>query len=258
MIDSTTSGPDGAFRFTLPEDGGRPLFLAAARFEDVRYFGPALHAGMSGDGPYEVLVYDTLVLASPPADLRVGIRQIVVAPDPAGGLDVAEIVDVVGATDRTLVAADDTLALWSGSLPDGAIDPQPVEGGVAAGAIEFADDRVRLRSMIAPVGVRLSYAYRVDDDEVELTLEHPTDRLEVVVVGMEAEVSGAAHAETSTRQGRLVHRYEAAGLEPGETVSIGLVTRSGVDRWVAIWAAIGGFLLAAAAIVALRGNATAG
>lgn len=258
IVDSTTSGPDGAFRFRLPGDEGRPLFLAAARYEDVRYFGPPRHAGMDAAEPYEVLVYDTAAVGAPPEDLRAAIRQIVVAPGLEGGLDVAEIVDVVGPSDRTLVAADDSVALWSVPLPDGASAPRVVDGGVAAGSVEFTGGRAVLRSMISPVGVRMSYAYAIEGDELEITLAHPTDRLEVVVIGADAEVRGAAHAETSTRRGHLVHRYEAASLAAGETVAVALVTPGRVDRWVWIWAAIGAALLAAAALVALRGRAAAG
>lgn len=261
IVDSATAGEDGSFRFRLSDDESRPIFIVAARHQGVRYFGPALHAGLSSDGPYEVPVYDTMLVSTPPGNLRVGVRHIVVTPGPGGGLDVAEVFDIVGADDRTLVPAGDTVALWSTALPEGATEPTALEGGVPSDAVEFADGRVQLRSMIAPAGVRLSYTYGVPDDRIELPIEHPVDRVELVVASAEAEVEGATHAETTTRDGRVIHRYEGASLEPGETLGVRLVARGGAggggvsDRWVWIWAAIGGGLLAAAGALWWTGRA---
>lgn len=259
VVDSTVSGPDGSFRFRLEaDDEARPLYLAAVRYLGVRYFGSALHAGMSADEPYEVAVYDTAMVTAPPSDLRVGVRHVVVTPGLEGGLDVAEVVDVIGPEDRTIVSASDTLSLWSTALPEGARNPQVIEGGAPAEVVRFVGGRVELGSMVTPVGVRLSYTYGLDGDELELPIEHPTDRVEVVVAGAEAEVSGASHAETTTRAGRLIHRYEGTSLQPGGTISIRLVDEGrGVDRWALIWAAIGLALLGGAAALALTGRRTA-
>ncbi|MFW6089385.1 MAG: hypothetical protein ACODAB_06505, partial [Gemmatimonadota bacterium] len=249
VVDSAVTDDDGSFRFVLSDDEERPLFLVAARHQGVRYFGPALHAGIEPEEPYEVVVYDTSAVASAPAELRVAVRHVVVTRGPEGDLDVAEVIDVVGPADRTLVAASDTLALWSTALPDEASRVEELEGQMPTGAVEFIEGRARLRSMIPPAGVRLSYTYRVPGETLELSVEHPTARVELVVAGADAEVRGATHAETSTRAGRLVHRYEGASLEPGERLEVRLVAAGAGgtgDRWVWIWLAIGTGLLAAA------------
>lgn len=258
VVDSAVTGPDGSFRFSLSDDEERPLFLVAARHQGVRYFGPALHAGLDPEGPYEVVVYDTSAVASPPADLRVAVRHVVVTRGPQGGLDVAEVIDVVGPTDRTLVAASDSVALWSTALPDAATQVEELEGQMPTGAVEFLEGRARLRSMIPPAGVRLSYTYRLPGETLELPIEHPTTRIELVVAGADAEVRGATHAETSTRAGRLLHRYEGVSLESGETLEVRLVpTGDGGagDRWMWIWLAIGAGLLAAAGALWWTGRA---
>ncbi|MGD8496789.1 MAG: hypothetical protein PVF05_11405 [Gemmatimonadales bacterium] len=258
VVDSTVSGPDGAFRFRLADDEeARPLYLAAVRYEGIRYFGPALHPGMTNEGPYEIPVYDTSMVSATPSDLHVGVRHVVVTPGIDGGLDVAEVIDVSGPEDRTLVAVSDTLSLWSTALPDGAEDPQVIEGGAPADVVRFVGNRVELGSTLTPLGVRLSYTYRLDGDELELAVEHPTNRVEVVVAGAEAEVSGASHAETTTRSGRLVHRYEGTALEPGDTIGIKLLAQGGgVDRWALVWAVLGLALLAAAGALAWTGRTT--
>lgn len=254
VVDSTVTAADGAFAFRLPEGEGRPIFLAAARHDGVRYFGPALHAGVETGEAYEVMVYDTVAVSAPPEDLRVGVRHIVVSRGRTGsGLDVAEVVDIIGEDDRTIVPASDTLALWSTALPEDAREPQALEGGAPAGSVVFDDGRARFRAMIAPAGVRITYAYGLDGDELEIPIEHPTDRVDVVVAGVDAEVSGAAHAETSTRNGQLMHRYEGTNLEPGETLEVRLVTGGDTDPWVWIWVAIGTVLLAAAGLIVWLG-----
>lgn len=258
VVDSTVSGSDGAFRFELAgDDEARPLYLAAVRYEGIRYFGPALHPGMTSEEPYEIPVYDTVLVSATPPGLHVGVRHVVVTPGMDGGLDVAEVIDVAGPDDRTLVAASDTLSLWSTALPDGAEGPQVIEGGAPSDVVRFAAGRVLLGSTLTPLGVRLSYTYRMDGDELELAVEHPTDRVEVVVAGAEAEVSGASHAETTTRSGRLVHRYEGTALEPGDTIGIKLLAAGGgIDRWALVWAALGLALLAGAGALAWTGRTT--
>lgn len=257
IVDSVVTSDDGSFRFALSDDEERPIFLVAARHQGVRYFGPAMHAGMESEGPYEVAVYDTTAVSAPPSDLRVTVRHVVVTRGPAGGLDVAEVIDIVGPPDRTLVAASDTLTLWSTALPEDAAHFQELEGRMPTGGVEFIDGRARLRSMLPPAGVRLSYTYRVRGETLKLPIEHPTARVELVVAGAEAEVRGAAHAETSTRAGRLMHRYEGASLESGETLEVRLVRSGGAtDRWVWIWAAVGVGLLTAAGALWYTGRST--
>lgn len=254
VVDSTVTAADGSFTFRLPDEEGRPIFLAAARRDGVRYFGPALHAGVETGQAYEVAVYDTMAVSAPPEDLHVGVRHIVVTRGRGGdGLDVAEVVDIIGDDDRTLVPAADTLALWTTALPAGAREPQALEGGAPVGSVVFDGGRVRLRAMIAPAGVRVTYAYGIDGDELKIPIEHPTDRVDVVVAGVDAEVGGAAHAETSTRNGQLMHRYEGTDLEPGETLEVRIVTGGETDPWVWIWVGIGSVLLAAAGLVAWMG-----
>lgn len=259
IVDSAVTSEGGAFAFPLADDEERPIYLVATRHEGVRYFGPALHVGLESDEPYEVAVYDTAIVAAPPEELRVGVRHVIVTRGAGGeGLDVAEVIDVIGPGDRTLVPPSDSVAMWSTALPEGARSPQPLEGGVPAEDIRFADGRAALHSMITPVGVRLNYTYGIDGDGLELPIEHPVDRIEIVVAGAEAEVDGAMHAETSTRDGRVLHRYEGASLEPGETVEIDLITSGGgdTDRWAYVWAAIGAALLLAAAAVWSSGRRT--
>ena len=259
VVDSTVSSADGSFEFRLAEDSGPgALWLAAARHEGIQYFGSALHAGQPVGGPYEILVYDSITVTTPPPDLRVGIRHLVITSDPSGGFDVAEVVDVLGPSDRTLVPVPDTLTMWSSSLPASAVGPRVIEGGVPPEAVTFESGRVLLRSMISPMGARITFVYTTRQPELEIRIEHPTDRLEVVIAGLNVEVSGAELGESSLPGDPSIRRYQARNLSPGATVMVEVAgpPESGRSAW--IWALIGVALLLAAAILWVTGDRVGG
>jgi hypothetical protein len=254
VIDSTLSAPDGSFSFQLPEASGGDLWLAAARVQGVLYFGPARHAGQGADEPYEITVYDSLTVSAPPGDLRVGMRHLVITRGQLGGFDVAEVIDILGPADRTLVPVPDSLPIWTTSLPKAAVGPRVLEGGVPVQAVAFAAGRVELRSMLSPVGARLTYVYSVRETELELDIEHPTDRLDVVIAGMDAEVTGATPAGTSSMGAETVRRYEATAVAPGTRIRVTVAGVPRVGGRVLVWAAIGTALLLAAAALWWTGN----
>lgn len=248
VADSARSAGDGSFRFRLaPVEGA--VWLAAARYRGVLYFGPALHATTVDSDSYEVAVFDTTTAWAPPAGVRVAIRQVVVAPAAGGGLDIAEVFDLAGPPDRTLVPGADTVALWRATLPGGANGVEAIEGGVPAAAVRLGAGVVDFRSVLSPLGARVAYTYRVDGDELDLPIEHPTDRVDLVIVDLDVEVRGAVHAETAERGSRIHHRYEGLDLSPGDDLRIRRVTPGGFDIWVLAWAAVGVLLLVAAYIV---------
>ena len=192
VVDSTVSQADGSFSFDLPEDSDPvALWLAAARHNGVLYFGPATHAGQVSEDPYTVVLYESTIVDSPPGDLRVAVRHLVVTPGVSGGYDVAEVLDIVGPKDVTLVPASDTMAIWSTSLPGSARSPRAIEGGVPTEAISFADDAVHLNTMLSPSGARVTFVYTTARPDLEIRIDHPTDRLEIVVSDPAAEVIGA-------------------------------------------------------------------
>lgn len=256
VVDSTVSLADGSFTFRLAEEpASDALWLAAARHAGILYFGPARHAGQIGDEAYEVLVYDSVTVTTPPSDLRVGIRHLVVTAGASGGFEVAEVIDVLGSAHLTLVPVPDTLAIWSSAMPESAVAPRAIEGGVAPEALTFEPGRVELRSMISPLGARVTFVYTTRLPELEIRIDHPTDRLEVVVAGLNLEVTGATLAESSITRGQPVYRYTADELLPGATVRLVVAGRKpGAGSIAMVWALIGVGLLLAAGILWMTGD----
>lgn len=259
VADSGRSAAAGAFRFDVEDTPERAIYLVAAEHQGVTYFGPPLHLPLDGQRGYEVIVYDTVAVSVRPTGTRVGMRHVVVTPS-AGGLDVAEVYDIVGAEDRTLVPSEG-VALWASALPDGAASVRPVDDGLAPASVEVTSDSVRFSGVLSPAGMRIGYAYRIPGEVLRLGVQHPTDRVEIVVAGFPASVEGAVHAETGIRGQQAFERYEATSLDSGDELRVRWLVPGGFDRWVVIWLAGGVLLLAAAATlwfvdrggVALRG-----
>jgi len=259
VVDSAVSEPDGSFEFRLEESiASDALWLAAARNEGVLYFGPARHAGQPAEEAYEILVYDSVSVVGPQPDLRVGIRHLVITAGTSGGFEVAEVIDVLGPAHETLVPVSDTLAIWSSSVPVSAVAPRAIEGGVPPEALSFESGQVVLRSTISPLGARITFVYTTRSPELEIQIEHSTDRLEVVVAGMNAEVTGALPANSSLTGSQPVFRYTAEDLLPGATVSVSVPQPSGSGGQALIWVLIGLGFLVPAGILWIIGDRASG
>jgi len=250
VVDTSVSSPDGSFSFGIDQAGSSDaLWMAAARRGGILYFGPARHAGQSAGEAYEILVYDSMSVTAPPADLRVGIRHLVVTAGPTGGFEVAEVFDVLGSAHRTLVPVPDTLAIWSSSLPASAISPRAIEGGVPPDAVSFESGEIVLRSTISPLGARVTFVYATRSPELEIRIDHPTDRLEVVIAGLDVEVTGASPGPSTLSGGQTALRYTSENLLPGATVRVSVPNPPGAGPQALIWALIGMALILAAGIV---------
>jgi hypothetical protein len=248
IADSTTSAVDGSFSFALPEDSDPvALWLAAARNEGVLYFGPATHAGQVADGEYTVVLYESTIVEEPPTDLRLAVRHLVVTPGTAGGYDVAEVMDIVGPPGVTLVPASDTMAIWSSSLPSSARGPRAIQGGVPTEAVSFADGEVRLNTMLSPSGARVTFVYATERPDLEIRIDHPTDRLDIVVYDPSAAVTGARPANSVVRNGQELQRYELTDIAPGAVISISSRVSEPVGGRPIWWGLLGLVLLSAAA-----------
>ncbi|MFQ5746675.1 MAG: hypothetical protein ACE5HF_05595 [Gemmatimonadota bacterium] len=250
VADRTRSGADGSFRFRRDEpEGSSAVFVVSARYGGIRYFGPPMHAGTQGSGEYDVLVYDTLEVSSPP-DLSVGVRHLLITPDPGAGdlVDVAEVIDVGGRPDRTIVPTAEASAVWVGRLPPGARGATVVPGGLPADQVSIDADRVLVRAPVPPTGVRLTIRYRVPVGRLEVPIDHPTRHFELLIAGgdVEASVDGLAGGEALDVSGLPYRRFSGSSLTPGTKVGADLTRRAPGRTGAWLWLLAGGVLLAAA------------
>ena len=140
------------------------------------------------------------------------------------------------------------MAVWSTSLPSSAVGPRAIQGGVPEEAISFFDGQVRLHAMLSPAGARITFVYATERPDLELRVEHPTDRLEIVVSDPTAEVTGARSLGSVERNGLALQRYELTDVSPGAVISVSSRVSRPVGGSPLWWGLIGLLLLAAAAV----------
>lgn len=255
VVDSTASDASGRFAFAL-DIAGEPsaVFLAAARFGGVLYWGPPVHATSSSDlAAYVVAVFDTAVVSGPADSLRTVIRHVVITPG-AAGLQVEEIIDIEGLADRTLVPAGPTTPVWSTELAAGALGVVPARGGVPSEDLVLGQGRAGFAGALPPSGIRIVLQYIVPAMDYDLRLDHPTGRLELLVMpvpGLELEVEGLDEAPVGSDMRVPLRRFTATELAVGATVSVRAKIRApgtgAAWAWLLAAAALG-----AAAVAALR------
>lgn len=251
VVDSSVAGPEGRFVFSLPADpGGQTVFVTSARHQGILYLGPPVHEGTSVPDPYEIAVYDTAAV-SVPVDLDVVMRHVVLTPL-AGGLQVGEFLDVAGEVDRTLVASDPGVPVWSANLARGAHGVTTrANGGILD--VKTTDETVHLDGWLTPSGARLSLEYVLPGDRYDLELDHFTSRIEVIVSGARDEAT-AEGLSASPSPDRTVQRFSGSDLPAGTRVRVRVPTPSDGGTWAWVWLLAGVVLSGAAALTWLAGR----
>ena len=224
LVDSAVTDASGRFGFSLDAtEASGAVFLVGARYAGVLYWGPPVHAANPGDlSDFSVVVFDTALVSGPVDSLRTAMRHVVITPGPAG-LQIEEIIDVQGAPARTIVPAGDSVSVWSGALASDAHAVLPSQGGVPAEDVVVSGGTVGFIGALPPTGIRLVLSYVVPSDEYRLQVDHPTDRLELLVMsrpGIDVRAEGLVEAPVGSEMRVPMRRFTTAELQPGRTVSI--------------------------------------
>jgi hypothetical protein len=261
VVDSVESDSRG--RFSLSMDSGDDqgtLYAVAALNDGISYFGPALHPGMEPPNPYTIVVYETETIDGPLPDSRIMLRHVVVSPSAHGLLQVTEVVDVAGVPNRALATTSPADPMWTVELPAGVQSWTPMAGGLPPEAMSLVGNRLEVRAKLPPTGMRVAFSYFRDGPGIDLSISHPTDRIEVILVGAEekAVVGLSPGSSADLPPTGNAKRFVAAGVEPGAEVSLTLESESAPTGPVLIWVFVGLALLAAAALSAVVARRTAG
>ncbi|MBT8479255.1 MAG: hypothetical protein KJO06_10065 [Gemmatimonadetes bacterium] len=255
LLDSAVTDRSGSFAFALGEsEGPEALFLVGARFGGILYWGPPIHAMSPLDlTEYSVTVFDTAMVAAAVADLRTTIRHVVLTPGVAG-MQVEEIIDIEGKPDRTLVADGDSVFVWKTGLAEEAHGVVPWQGGVPADDLAVAGGTIGFLGALPPTGIRVVVQYVVASSEYSLSLDHDTDRLELLVMprpGVEVKAVGVTEESVGDDMRIPVRRFTASDLAAGAEISV--VTRFEEPMrgraWVWLLAALS---LGVAAVLSVR------
>jgi len=260
VVDSSTADSRGRFSLTMnAADDPAALYAVAALNDGVSYFGRALHPGMELPDQYTIVVHETETIDGTLAESRISLRHVVVSPSAHGLLQITEVVDVAGVPDRALATASVVDPIWTIELPSGIQSWTPMPGGLPAEAVSIVGNRVEVRAKLPPSGMRLAFSYFRDGPDVDLPIAHPTDRIEVILVGVEAKSVVGVSPGTSADlpPGSNATRFVAVGVEPGTEVGLTLESESAPTGPVLIWVLVGLALLAAAGLSAVMARRSA-
>jgi hypothetical protein len=108
--------------------------------------------------------------------------------------------------------------------------------------------------------MRVAFSYFVEGPEVDLLISHPTDRIEVILVGAEEKsvVGLSPGSSAGLPPASNAKRFVAAGVEPGTEVGLTLKSETAPSGPVRIWVFVGLALLVAAGLSAVVARRSAG
>jgi hypothetical protein len=258
-VDSVRTGENGRFRLPLPDPDTASfnILFATAEHLGVRYFGEVLHE-QRPPPEYRIEVHDTVSVARAASPPRISRRDMLFLPDPSGGWEVNEIVQLANPGGTTL-------------LPDGATGTIEIRLPDDVGAFEVGegqvrpDDVIRMGSrlfVLAPLtpGTRdLMLRYRLPaEGEMELPIAVPTDTFHLFVrqPAPDLRVTGLAEGAPVEGEGERFRLFSAVDLE-ATTLTLawsgpGVAPVSPATAAVAVTALV--LLLAGAAAYRRRGE----
>lgn len=242
----TTTDAAGRFAFTVPAAPDR-TYVVNVKYRGGDYDSDPIAFRDGGTRRQVTLrVYEP---TTDPAVLRVSVHHIIVDTAP-GAVQVAELLVVTNATDRTFIGTTqrpdgkrETLRL---SLPPGATRVQYLEGLMDCCA--FVADGVLVDTMDVKPGMRqIAYSYLVPaagrSARILRILEYPTDRVEVfgsAAARFQVEPL-APQPAVQTDQGAYV-RFSGANLAAGDRIAVavgGLPASAATPRRVALAVFVG-------------------
>ena len=261
VVDSVKADSRGRFSLSInADDEPGALYSIAALNDGVSYFGPALHPGMEPPNPYTIVVHETETIEGPLANSRIMLRHVVVSPTAHGLLQISEVVDVAGDPNRALATTSPAEPMWTVELPSGFQSWTPMAGGLPPEALSLVGNRLEVRAKLPPSGMRVAFSYFVEGPEVDLPISHPTDRIEVILVGAEEKsvVGLSPGSSAGLPPASNAKRFVAAGVEPGTEVGLTLKSETAPSGPVRIWVFVGLALLVAAGLSAVVARRSAG
>jgi hypothetical protein len=256
-LDSMRLGPDGSFRFELPQvpdPARRDVFFASVRHDGVLYFGPAITRVLELDSIYEIHAYDTLLAPPEGVALVMEARSLFLEPDSGGVWRATDLFQVRNDGDRTVVARSDGHT-WSYPLPPGARDVMAGEGETSLDVARYEGGALIVSAALPP-GQRLFVArYRLDSPYIAFPTPGVTEALDVLVrePGPPLEIEGLEAADrVDLEGGGTFLRYAAVDYaEPFVELVQGEEVGAPPVEWMAVILAM---LLTAGGVLAILGG----
>lgn len=205
-LDSTLTGRDGRFRFSIVRDTAS-LYLLSARHHGIEYFSTPL-GRTGGAEAVTIVVHDT----SSTAPVAISARHVVI---PRAGEDgtreVLDLVVVANAGTETRVAPDSLGASWTGPLPPRSEGLDLGESDVSPDAVTRRGDSVIVSAPISPGEKQFAFQYHLTAGREDITIPVGSQPVALNVLledpGAAASAPGLALADSQLIEGRSFRRW---------------------------------------------------
>jgi hypothetical protein len=231
-IDSVTADDLGRYEFSFRRTGDQgAIYFVSAAYGGITYFTPPLvHSTVVGDEA-EIAVFDTTSRAVPISTR--GHHIIVSAADEKSVRTITEVFEVANDTSVTQVVAVGGKSVWSTRLPPGAMRFMMTKGDLPGGAVRYEDGSAHVYAPIAP-GLKqfaFSYALPASSFPIQVSIERPTEVLEVLIEEEKGSVTGAGLAEVDpvSLERRSFRRFMAQDVAANQ-VSVIALPQSAMSR----------------------------
>lgn len=210
-VDSVLSDAAGHFEFRIAPDTSA-LLLTSSRHDGIEYFSRPARATLSEpDTGLVVLVADTS--SSAPVSLA-GRYLMIGRPEQGGRRGALDLIVLQNRGDRTRVARDSSVPVWTMPMPAGIEDFTPGQSEFSAAAVGHRGDSLTISAPLSPGDRQLMVTYTLPrglkrvlvpfaaaTDSVVLLLEEPTARV---------VTPGFAIRDSQVIETRTYHRWVGA------------------------------------------------
>jgi hypothetical protein len=249
-LDSSVTDPKGRYRLRVGSADSTSVYVVSVSYGGVAYFTQPLRAPQTSEIRLDpIMVYDTSS-AGPPIELSQ--RHIIVRrPEDRRGRRVLEILVLANRGRLTRIAPDTSRPVWQGELPRGAAGLEVGDSEVSHQAVYRRGNSVAVAAPMPPGEKQILLSYFLPGDKLELTLDQPVGRFNVLAEDSSARlVAGPLESlGIEELEGIGFARFSASGVPPGSEVILKL-QKSGFApaAWWWLVVALAGIVLMTALI----------
>lgn len=222
-IDSVRTDSRGRYQIRIAGADSGAAYVTSVSHLGVTYFSLPIEQ-LRGPGVTiaPLLVYDTSSFAPP---IELVQRHIIVRRfEPRQGRRVLDILVLANRGAVTRIAPDTSRPVWQGALPRGAAALEVAESGVSEGAIYLRGDSVAVAAPVPPGERQIFLSYVLPGDRLELSLDQPVARLNVLAEDTAARLISGPLEPAGIAELELARfaRFTGNALEPGTSVVLEL------------------------------------
>ncbi|GIW51259.1 MAG: hypothetical protein KatS3mg081_0614 [Gemmatimonadales bacterium] len=218
-LESTLTDPAGRYRLRVRSPDSSAVYVVSVLYKGVAYFTAPVSAPEQEEIRLEpILVYDT---SSVRPQIELSQRHLVVRRrEDRRGRRVLEILVLANRGRLTRIAPDTSRPVWQTQLPKGALGLEVGESDLSYEAVYRRGNAVAVAAPIPPGEKQILLSYFLPGDRLELTLDQPVARLNLLAEDSAARLVAGPLQNLGIQdlEGIGFARFAGNGLAPGSEV----------------------------------------